>query len=391
MFELMIFVPLLFPVIWYLGYRQGRSSAHLADSKSGSNLSNQYFTGLNYLLNEEPDKAIDTFVNMLQLDSETVETHLALGNLFRKRGEVDRAIRIHQNLIARPSLTEKERKLSLCELGLDYMSAGLFDRAEAIFKDLAQDPWFKNQSLKQLLSIYQQTRDWENAIQIAAKLSTEPNSSWQHEMAHFYCECAEQKRAKDQFKEAMDFVAKAIKIDPNSVRASIISGDLLLASGAVKKALRAYSSVISQDLEFLPEVVESIAECYRRLEDFSGFTQFLQDAIGRGAGIATILVYAEAIQTNQGDYQAAEYIAMQMKTHPSLKGLKKLIELHIKHSSDSARPSLLMLQDIVGQLIKIKPVYHCRQCGFASKSLFWQCPGCRCWGSVKPIQGIEGD
>ena len=161
MYELLLIIALLLPVAWYFGYRNGRSIAESESDGLHTGLSRKYFTGLNYLLNEESDKAIDTFVSMLEVDSETVETHLALGNLFRRRGEVDRAIRIHQNLIARPSLSAAHRKMSLMELGYDYMGAGLLDRAENIFKELMHDLVHKQASLKQLLTIYQQTKDWQ--------------------------------------------------------------------------------------------------------------------------------------------------------------------------------------------------------------------------------------
>lgn len=391
MYELLFIIALLLPVAWYFGYRNGRAVAQSESSGQQLGLSRKYFTGLNYLLNEESDKAIDTFVSMLEVDSETVETHLALGNLFRRRGEVDRAIRIHQNLIARPSLSSAHRKMSLMELGYDYMGAGLLDRAENIFKELMLDQIHKQASLKQLLLIYQQTKDWQNAIKVSEKLQSGASSSLKNEIAHFYCELAEKRLFAQATKEAQAYAKKALAVDPNSVRATLLSGDILYSLGRYKQAIRTYRDLIRQDVELLSEALDKIRSSFIQLNDRKGLMSFLDSAIAQGAGVSTILAYAEEIQMTQGDHAVAEYIAQQLSEHPSIKGLLKLIELHLKHANQSARPSLQMLQDVVAKLLKNKPIYHCNRCGFDSKTLFWQCPSCKTWGSVKPIQGIEGE
>ncbi len=391
MYEILLLIALLLPVAWYFGYRNGLRNTKNKSVVQQNGLSRKYFTGLNYLLNEESDKAIDTFVSMLEIDSETVETHLALGNLFRKRGEVDRAIRVHQNLIARPSLSATLRKLSLMELGQDYMAAGLLDRAENIFKELVQDHGYQQASLKQLLSIYQQTKDWQKAIEVCEKLQLNDIPSLKNQMAHFYCELAEINLNSLAYKESLYFAKKALAVEPNSVRATLLSGDIYISLGKHKDAIKAYRELLRQDVELLSEALEKIRLCYIHLNDHKGLMAFLETAIEQGAGISTILIYAEEIQAIHGDHAVADYIAQQMTRHPSIKGLVKLIELHLTHASESARPSLSMLHDVVSKLIKNKPIYHCNLCGFDSKTLFWQCPSCKNWGSVKPIQGIEGE
>ncbi len=391
MLEGLFIIGALLPVAWYFGYSNGKSVAKTKSMSKREGLSRQYFTGLNYVLNEESDKAIDTFVNMLEVDSETVETHLALGNLFRRRGEVDRAIRIHQNLIARPSLSSVNRKTSLMELGYDYMAAGLLDRAENIFKELIHDQVHNQASLKQLLMIYQQTKDWQNAIKICEKLQQGASPSLKNEIAHFYCELAENKIDSKLSKEALVYVKKALLVDPGSVRATLLSADIDYSFGRYKRAIKTYRELVRQDIELLPEALDKIRASFVQLNDTSGLMLFLESAIEKGAGVSTILAYADEIQANQGDHAVAKYIAHQMVKHPSVKGLLKLIDVHLKHANDSARPSLIMLKDVVSELLKNKPIYHCNHCGFDSKTLFWQCPGCKSWGSVKPIQGIEGE
>jgi len=385
-----IFIFLL-PVAWYFGYRHGKTKEVGKSTGRQSGLSKTYFTGLNYLLNEESDKAIDTFVSMLEVDSETVETHLALGNLFRKRGEVDRAIRIHQNLIARPSLTAEDRKLALLELGYDYMGAGLLDRAENIFKELSNDFVHKNASLSQLLIIYQQTKDWEKAILTAGKLDYPMAEGTKNEISHFYCELAEESLANNAYSDSLGYIKKAFQVDNQCVRATLISSQIHYSKGRYKQSIKCIKDLIKQDIAFLPEAIELVIQCYSKLNDQRGLLTFLYDAINQGGGISAILAYADILQSQQGDKKAAEYIASQMNQHPSVRALLKLIGLHLEHASETAKPSLYMLENVVSKLLENKPIYHCDICGFDSKTLFWQCPSCKTWGGVKPIQGIEGE
>ncbi len=389
--ELILIFILLLPIAWLFGYRKGKKREVGKSSGRQRGLSKTYFTGLNYLLNEESDKAIDTFVSMLEVDSETVEIYMALGKLSRKRGEVNRAIHIHQNIIARPSLSSEDRKLALLELGYDYMGAGLLDRAENIFKELANDFVHKNASLSQLLVIYQQTKDWQKAITAAAKLQYPMSENTKNEISHFYCELAEEALEKQSFREALSYIKKAFQVDPQCVRANLISAEVHYSKGRYKQALKCFKALTRQDIAFLPEAMDTLTNCYIQLNDEKGLLSFLSDALQNGGGISSILAYAEILQSRQGDKAAAAFIAGQMNQHPSIKGLLKLIELHIEHASENAKPSLKMLQDIVSKLLKDKPVYHCEHCGFDSKTLFWQCPGCKYWGGVKPIQGIEGE
>lgn len=396
MTDLLIMVAFLLPIAWYFGYRNGKNQMDKSSNKRRRGLSKTYFTGLNYLLNEESDKAIDTFVSMLEVDSETLETHLALGNLFRKRGEVDKAIQIHQNLIARPSLSTDERNLSLLELGLDYMSAGLLDRAENIFKELSADSLHKELSLAKLLAIYQQTKDWQKAIATADKVARSDNPQIKKEITHFYCELAEESLQKKHYKDAVNFIKKALQADTTSVRATLISGQIHYSKERYKKAIKSFSELAKRDIAFLPEALPLIINCFVQINEQRGLLLFLQDSLNRGAGVSTILAYADILRSNSvdsvaGDRAAAEFIAKQMQLHPSIRGLKQLIELHVGHASETAKPSLMILKDVVEKLLANKPVYQCNQCGFDSKTLFWQCPSCQNWGSVKPIQGLEGE
>lgn len=389
MFELLF---LLLPVAWYFGYRVGRRGDTKKSAPGpGSPLYRSYFTGLNYLLNEQPDKAIDTFVEMLTVDSETVETHLALGNLFRRRGETDRAIRIHQNLIARPSLSPDQRKLSLLELGQDYLSAGWFDRAESIFQELVSDAKYKVNSLTQLLAIYQQTADWAQAVQTAEQLQAATGQSQAEIIAHFHCEMAEAALASNNPKAAQQSLRKAMGLNGQFVRGSLLSAELAYVSGDYREALRAYRRLKSEDIPYLAEAVGRIEACFDQLKDPKGKIEFLRECVDQGAGVTVLLALAEAVRAQDGDKAAGLLIMEQLRRRPSLRGLYRLVELFIANSDSKARDYLEMLADIMRNLIAKRPLYRCASCGFSGKTLYWRCPSCKSWGTHKPIQGLEGE
>lgn len=383
-------VVVLLPIAAYSGYRLGKSSRR-KQANPTANLSRDYFVGLNYLLNEQPDKAIDTFVQMLEVDSETVETHLALGNLFRKRGEVDKAIRLHQNLIARPSLLPQLRKLALFELGMDYMGAGLFDRAESIFKELKPEPQHKAASLRQLMIIYQQTRDWENAVSTAEQLQAVDHQDHAKEIAHFYCELAEQHMDRQEFKLASTALKRALQIDSGCVRASMLKADMAVQQDSPKQAIKSYREVVKQNPAYVSEILPPVERAFSRLKDDKGFKLFLERSLEQSHSASLILAYADLIEKQTGERAAADFIAKQLQKYPSLKGLLKLISMHIEHAQESAKPSLQMLYDIVNKSYQSKPSFSCQTCGFSGKSLYWQCPSCKSWDTVQPLTGLGGE
>src|SRR3990167_8991790 len=209
--------PLLLPAAAYSGWLAAIRQFKQKENKKDNRLSREYVVRLNYLLNEQPDKAVDIFIKLLDVDSETVETHLALGSLFRRRGEVDRAIRIHQNLIARPQLHIMQRKAALMALAEDYLRAGVYDRAERIFIEVVElggdtDP----NSLKGLLAIYQHEKAWEKALDILKKFALVTGNHMNKEAAHYHCEMAEQCLSKGAEEQAYNMMKQALVIDKNA-------------------------------------------------------------------------------------------------------------------------------------------------------------------------------
>ena len=382
---------LLLPLAVYSGWRVGRKQTPQLKDKTLFEIPPDYLKGLNYLLNEQPDKAIEVFIQMLEVDSETVETHLALGSLFRRRGEVDRAIRIHQNLIARPTLTHSQRTQALYELGEDYMRAGLLDRAEALFKELIDASPHSEIALRQLIDIYQQEKDWDKAIDMARLLGSKSGENMQSTIAQYYCEMAEAAFHQGESGVAQKWLKKALASDRNCVRASLLEGQNEQRSGNDKAALKAYLRIEQQDSDYLPEVVSPLLECYRSLGRMNEAKEYLNQLIKQYGSITIMLKLAELVQKEDGDDVAIEFITEYLRHRPSVRGMDRLINLNLSHVKDSVRDKLLVLKEVTSQLLVNKPVYKCRSCGFSGKSMHWQCPGCRQWNTVKPIQGVEGE
>jgi lipopolysaccharide biosynthesis regulator YciM len=354
-------------------------------------LSPHYFRGINYLLNEQPDKAIEVFIKMLEIESEMVETHLALGNLFRRRGEVDRAIRIHQNLIGNRGLSDEERTLAMLELGMDYMRAGLLDRAEELFKQLLDSGTHIRQSLKQLVDIYQQEQDWNKAIDTARRLEQLSGRSTHPMIAHFYCEQAEESWRQRDSVRSLQFIDTALEVDPKCVRANLMAGRAAEESGDLQAAVQHYRLIEEQDPDFLPEAMDPLLRCHRELNRMDEFTIYLRGLAEKHSAITPVLLLAELLAEREGIDTALEYLSSALHRRPSVRGLERLAHYALAHAEGRARDNLLLIKEFVAKLLENKSVYRCSQCGFTGRLLHWQCPGCKNWNTVKPIHGIEGE
>ena len=373
---------------WLIGRygKRRRESAAAADD-----LRSNYFKGINYLLNEQPDKAIEAFIKVLEVDSETVETHLALGNLYRRRGEVDRAIRIHQNLIARPNLESEQRSEALLELGHDYLSAGLLDRAENLLQELAESGDYRVQALRQLIDIYEQEKDWVRAIDSARLLEKATGNQLGPIIAHYQCELAERYRESDDTETALEMVKKALATHDRCVRASILEGDVLTDRNEYERAVRAYQRVEEQDADYVPETIERIQYCYRALNRPEDMDRYLSGLMERYGWITPMLALADLKREREGTQGAIEFISEQLRRRTSVRGLDRLLELEIEQAGAREGAYVSILKDLTAELLSDRPVYKCLHCGFPARLLHWQCPSCKHWNTIKPIQGVEGE
>ncbi|MCH9673852.1 MAG: lipopolysaccharide assembly protein LapB [Gammaproteobacteria bacterium] len=363
--------------------RQGRSPVQALQS--------EYYKGINYLLNEQPDKAIDAFIRVLEVDSETVETHLALGNLYRRRGEVDRAIRIHQNLIARPTLDPEQRNESLLELAQDYLSAGLLDRAEDLFREISASKDYKVQGLRQLIDIYEQEKDWDKATEAARELAVVTGSDLGQVVAQYLCEDAERSWAKRDGPGAFALLDEAMKADPACARANLIRGQIHVEEGDYASARDAYVAIENQDADYLPETIERVRHCFEALGDHEGLKSYLTGILDKFGGMTATLALAELTYAERGEHEAAEFIIEQLRRRPTLRGFDRLLELELSEAAATAPDHLSILKGLMDKLMEDRPIYRCSHCGFPGRLLHWQCPGCKHWGTVRPVQGVEGE
>lgn len=375
---------LLLPIAAVSGWVVGRRGGERNRDSQVSRLSTTYFRGLNYLLNEQPDKAIELFLHIAELDKDTFETQVALGHLFRRRGEVDRAIRLHQALVQRPGLSDAQKVQALLALGEDYMRSGLLDRAETVFGDLVALDMRAPLALRHLIQIYQAERDWDKAIENARRYEAATDEPMGKLIAQFECELADRHRASGDEGAARACVARAYQADANSVRAGMIEGRIEVEAGNDAVAIRAFERVARNDADYLPEVLPGLLSSYERVGDAPGARAFLAEMCEHYRGIAPVLALTRIIEADEGVAAARAYLAEQLKDRPSVRGEAALIDLTLAEEADPLA-TLRDLKHITDQLLVRNPSYRCTRCGFGARSHHWQCPSCKEWGTVKPL------
>ncbi len=380
---------LLLPLAAASGWLAARRSARKQLTGTGSALSPEYYRGLNYLLNEEQDKALEVFLRLVEVDSETIETHYALGGLFRRRGEVERAIRIHQNLLARPSLEATQRSIALMELAKDYMHAGLLDRAESLLQDVVKHPLQKAEAFEQLLTIYQRERDWNKAIEIAKKMGATSDPHIRQIIAHCYCEIAVVANRDKLRHQAVQALQNALASDPRSVRANILLGDMAFEEQQYLKAYRYFLRVFELDEEFVPEVLQRIISCIEQgvaSSEFDNHLRLYADKPQHSAMLPGLTRYF----SSKGRQSVHDYAREQINKVPTLLGIKEWLELELS-DGDVDIEDFKLVAELLDRILHMWPNYRCRICGFQSIALNWQCPACKSWSTSKPfvLKGSE--
>jgi lipopolysaccharide biosynthesis regulator YciM len=380
-----VWLLLLLPLAAISGWIAARQDQRARSRNCGADIPSDYFKGLNLLLNEQPDKAIEVFIKVLEVDTETVETHLMLGNLFRRRGEIERATRIHQNLIARPKLDRYQRSQALFELAQDYLKAGLLDRAENLLLEYAEVEKDPEPALRQLLYVYQQEKEWDQAIAAAKRLARASGENVDEMIAHFLCEEAEEEMANGNSDQALALLKKALAKDPASVRANILCGHIARNAGDCKKAIRYWKKIESQDRRYLPEVLDHLSECFKETDNQDGWLELLNNTLEKDRAIPVMLKLAEEIESQQGTPAARDFVIEELRQQPSLRGLSRMIHLSAMQSTGQAKSDLEILQAMIERVLKSRKTYLCEHCGFRGTAMHWQCPGCKRWNTVKPV------
>lgn len=375
------------PAFFALGWIAARVDIRQLLSESRT-LPRAYFKGLDFLLNEQPDKAIDAFIEVVQLDPETVELHFALGNLFRRRGETERAVRVHQNLLARPDLLTEHRFQATYELGQDYLKAGLLDRAEESFNSLV-DTLYAAQARRALLEIYQREKEWPRAIAAARALQESGAGGRQREIAQFYCEIAQDELVHTHPELALEWLDKALASDRKNVRATLLRGDALLVQGDIEGALLTWRRVVQQSVPHVALVAQRLMDGYSAAGRPREGLNLLESYLAEASSIDLLEVVFQAVLRQDGVDAANRLVSDELKRTPTLLGLDKLLEARLMEARPEVRPELSLVKNLVHGYAQRLARYQCSHCGFKARQFYWQCPGCSQWETYPPRRTEE--
>ena len=342
-----------------------------------------YLQGINYLLNQQHDKAIELFINMLEVDRETIEIHLTLGKLYRRRGEIERATLIHENLINRSDLTSEQKVQAMFELGYDFYTAGILDRAERIFIELATDKKYEEQANEILRDIYEQEKEWDNCINVTRKLNRVSTQNYAYRLAHYYCEKVEEAVRVGAYDKAEEYLAQAVTIDSNCVRAILQIGRIQAIRGDHRGAIATWRTLERKNPTYVPETVGLVTESYKAIKATDELTDFLRSTAERASNVSLAVAYVDLLEAQNNDAVAEKFLVNWIRKHPSLHCLHRLILLKVKGSDDKNLTSdFALIEHLIRHEIESIKRYECQQCGYSAKTLHWQCPGCRGWNTI---------
>ncbi len=351
----------------------------------------EYLMGLGFLLDQQPDKATEIFIKLFEVDSDTVETHLVLGNLFRQKGEVERAIRIHQNVIERPRLSDYHRSQAMLELGRDYFSAGLLDRAENFFNHIISTKMdqAKLEAYSYLVSLYEIEKSWEQAIEYAEKLKKCGVDGYSDRVSHYYCELAGRALQQKNYAAAERLLLKS-KLDAGalaSLRAAALKGDIDLERGEAEAAEKQYVKAFRKYPEYAKFLLPKIGEAFKRLS-VSGFSDYLRAIKPRVVSTSYLLAVFQALieagRVGEAEKLFSELIEQRRVPLPVLR-------FYLEHKESSGVADKALFTGVIRSLAANEEdvhSYQCASCGFEAHQLHWQCPSCHRWGTAQPQDAL---
>ena len=345
-----------------------------------------YLKGLNFLLNEQTDQALEHFLKMVRVDDKTIETHFALGSLFRRRGEVDRAIRIHQNIIARPDLAAEQRDQALYSLARDYQKAGLLDRAEKLFARLSQGSRYQVQALENLCTIYEQEKEWAKAIEVGQQLEVLGGRSLALQIAHYYCELAEAAAAAGDYEAARGYVRNAQAGRPRTLRGALTRAHIAQETDDSKTALKLYNRIIEEHTYLIAEALPEIVAIYEREGRMQELDKAFRSMLAKNPEMSGLVAYSAIINSVSGVPVIDECVETYLRNEPTLAEFVDLDQLGAGEAE-----ALERVRRALASIAARSPRYQCQECGFSSQRLLWQCPSCRAWETQRPAQRVQFD
>jgi lipopolysaccharide assembly protein B len=380
---------LALPVFFGMGWIAARIDLKSLLSESRA-LPSSYFRGLNFLLKEQPDKAIESFLQVAKENPQTVELQFALGSLFRRRGEVDRAIRMHQDLVNREDLPPEERREASFELAEDYFKAGLLDHAEQVLTKL-DEAGAGPEVHRHLLDIYIQEKDWSKAVQAAKKLEVSAKRNYQKEIANYHCELAITEDVHGRPEAAEVHLAAALAANRKCVRANLLRGEWLARAGRHAEAIEAWKAIEHQDPAYFGLVADGMVESYKALGRGAEGLALLRGLQHRYPGLDLLNVVYQVTAEQEGDEAAWRLVRDEVRRNPTLVGLDRLIDAELVRAPAERRQDLQLMKNLVHSHAQALAVYLCATCGFKARQFFWQCPACGGWETFPPRRTAELD
>ncbi|BDX06658.1 lipopolysaccharide assembly protein LapB [Planctobacterium marinum] len=384
---------LLLPVAAGYGWVMGRNSVRQQQRNTSQILSRHYFKGLNFLLSDQPDKAVDTLIKMVDINTGSIETHIAMGNFFRHRGEIDRAIKVHQNLVNKKEVTGKLQENALFELGRDYLLAGFLERAENAFLSLLSSKEYYLQAHQQLFNIYQSTKEWDRAIELAENMVNNHGDSddLAKRIAHFYCEQAQISITQEDFKQAEKWLQRAVMSDEHSVRPWFLLAEIEQQQENYLQAFEYLRQVPQRDPVWVSEAIPALWLCAEKTENWQALREIIEVYSDQCA--TAYLAQVSLVKREKSTIEAADILLNKIQKSPSMKGFHKLLGLYLEQGKQTqeAQQSLKLLNELIEKQIAQRPKYRCHGCGFSGKKIHWLCPSCKTWGEMKPIKGLDGE
>jgi len=383
---------LLLPVAaaagWFAGRRSGNASAA---PDAYWNYTSNFHKGLNFLLNDRQSNPADLFDNLSDSDRDTADTHLALGNLYRRRGEVDKAILLHESLSERPELGEEVVALARYELARDYDSAGLLDRSEALFRELVEQGQCEEDAYTSLLQLHERERDWAGAVEVAEQLESVGGVRTRSLVAHYHCELAEQARSDGYADEAASLLEKALQENPECARAHMMLATIAMEKNDPDAAIKHYDSVEKVRPELMPEIIQPRFEALIQSGNSATLEEFIKHIQSQRNAYSVIRTTRTVLEQHYGYELADKFFKQQILKRPSLKGLRDWAQDQLEISKPDERDKVAVICSMLDKVVEDKPAYQCGNCGFRGNDLHWRCPSCGTWDSVQTIIGVEGE
>jgi len=373
------------------GWMAGRLGSNSRSSRTAISDEDSVRDRLQFLFTNYSDQAVENFVQSLAVNKDTVGLHLSIGSHFRNKGETDRAILIHQNLLGRPELPGRFSRQVTMELALDYLNAGLLDRAEALLHQIIGDRECGRDAALQLIELYQQESEWGKAAEVARTLAKgDADVALFKTLAYITCELSEKALKHDDRWTAQKLAREALEYDRSCVRATLILMSLLVRQGSFREASKEGLKVFDQNPEFGPEAIDRLMKLEREHGDVGRLVKKLRKLYEKYPSTSLLLALVESVERSSGRPAAIDLLRQELEIRPSVRGLLRLVEMTSYEKGMSTDEGRLVSR--IGHLIlSNRPVYRCVNCGFSGQQIHWLCPSCKQWETVRPIQGVEAE